>query len=419
MEQEQNWTLAKTLLALFIVLDLIIIGAWLLAFFQDYQNVATVVGGIWAALVGFLGFLGIRGGNISSLSELFDLRPIKYIGFSLTILILVSTPLFILWEFKVHEIEIGMGEIPASIQILNNIGQEVEKSEYPIKEFKKFHASLRQGRYEIVAAPKDSQFDKDSQVVNIHWLQLSKTNIVFDKFPARQAKPATLQINTQPADTHLTVTHIERGTEVYSADINSATAIKNLLPGDYLVNIQARSTGYSQYSRNISLAPEQTLSLSVNLEPLMGSLYVRPSEDNMVVFVNGERRGNSPLRITLKPKDDYIVELLKQSPSDQLGFYYKQKPVVVSANQETPIVPTDINPKRLGTVRLHPDPDNNNIYRISDRLGQKYTGPVPFGKTVPVFPGKVIVQKLRGTDNQPLAEESYDIALGQSREARL
>lgn len=102
-------------------------------------------------------------------------------------------------------------------------------------------------------------------------------------------KPASLSSVNQPAPVNppveyagLTVSANPPGTEILlngqpyeSRDENGNLVLNNLKPGSY--TIQARKAGYREQSRTIALEPKQHEPINLTLEPLPGSLSVKPS----------------------------------------------------------------------------------------------------------------------------------------------
>ena len=338
MKQEKKWTFGKTLLALFIVIDLIVIGIWLLIYFDKYQQIATIVGGIWAAVVALLGFFGIRGGKIVTLSALFDLRPIKYIGVTLTILILIGSPLFILWEFDSHPIEVIWGtkaeSMPALIRIVNNETGEQRSSHGNVPEFRTW---LKKGNYQIIVMPEDTKYREMVEQVTIKPFQL-KVHKVFINFPLTLG---TLIVIPHPDSIRLSVTHKATNSESFSSDIHGTETVP-LEPGEYI--IEAKAPNFNQYNKEITIAPGITLTIEIDLTRTTGTLFLNPQEANMEIFIKGKHYGKTPQHIPLTP-GNYDVVLMKPGEHESLAFHFEQKGVRVSANSVTPINPPNLQQK--------------------------------------------------------------------------
>jgi hypothetical protein len=407
MTQEQQWTHGKTLLALFIVIDLIVIGLWLFIYFDEYQKIATIVGGIWASVVAFLGFSGISGGKIRGLSELFGLRPVKYIGITLTILILVASPLFVLWEFDTHIIDVTTGAEPALIRIINNdTGEEERRSPPDVTEYR---TRIKKGNYQIKVTPGDARSKEITQQVNVELFQL-KIAVPIEQFTS---VGSVLVVNPNPESLLLDVTQKSTNAKIFSSNISGSQEIELPEPGEYTIVARTDAPHFDPYQTDVKVEAGQRTPVDITLTPTTGALYLNPSEPDMVVFVNGKKRGRTPLALSVKPGSNYDIVLMKEGQNEKLGFYFKKKGVEVKGGLQTRIEPTGLEQKALGVIVLAPDPDINHTYTISDPIRTKSLGSVRYGKEVHVFPGKVTVKK---TINGQATESSLYIELGQKRE---
>ena len=141
--------------------------------------------------------------------------------------------------------------------------------------------------------------------------------------PESLAYRASLTIKTQPGGAAVFLNDDRKG--------NSPLSINDLEKGKY--NVRLESNGYQPTEKHVILGQE-SLTLDIKLEPespaYRASLTIKTQPGGAAVFLNGDRKGNSPLTINDLEKGKYNVRL------ESNGYQPTEKHVTLG--QETQIL---------------------------------------------------------------------------------
>lgn len=145
---------------------------------------------------------------------------------------------------------------------------------------------------------RSSGYDSFSTTVNLtsgQTLQVS-ANLV------AQSRAATVMVNSTPQGAQVFVNGALAGT----TPINLS-----LLPGRY--DIELRLAGYQTFKASVNLTSGQTVQVNAPLVALVrgtGDLYVTSLPDRAEVYINGQRVGVTPLRLSL-PEGSYDLRVVR------------------------------------------------------------------------------------------------------------
>lgn len=124
---------------------------------------------------------------------------------------------------------------------------------------------------------------------------------------------------------------------------------KTLSPGRHLVQVGKR--GYTTFSKWVELGSGQVLTLPVTLEPQQaktGSLLVTADVTGLAVFIDGQRRGGTPLVVNGLSEGEHLVEI--RSPGE--GYQPFSQVVNVQANERTTVEANVRIAPDLGSLRV-------------------------------------------------------------------
>jgi hypothetical protein len=124
---------------------------------------------------------------------------------------------------------------------------------------------------------------------------------------------------------------------------------KTLNPGRHLVQVGKR--GFATFSKWVDLVGGQVMTMPVALQPeeaKTGSLLVTADVTGMPVFIDGQRRGGTPLVVDGLTEGEHVVEI--RSPGE--GYEPFSKVVAIKANERTTIEVTIRIAPDLGSLRV-------------------------------------------------------------------
>lgn len=124
---------------------------------------------------------------------------------------------------------------------------------------------------------------------------------------------------------------------------------KTLAPGRHLVQVGKR--GYVTFSKWVNLAAGQVMTLPVTLQlqaPKTGSLLITADVTGLPVFIDGQRRGGTPLIVDGLVEGEHSVEI--ESPGE--GYQPFSQMVVVKANERTTVEANIRLTPDLGSLRV-------------------------------------------------------------------
>ena len=124
---------------------------------------------------------------------------------------------------------------------------------------------------------------------------------------------------------------------------------KTLTPGRHL--LQVGKSGFATFSKWVQLVGGEVLTIPVLLQPQAaktGSLLITADVTGMPVFIDGQRRGGTPLVVDGLTEGEHVVEI--QSPGE--GYHPFSKVVLIKANERTTVEATIRVAPDLGSLRV-------------------------------------------------------------------
>ncbi len=124
---------------------------------------------------------------------------------------------------------------------------------------------------------------------------------------------------------------------------------KTLTPGRHLVQVGKR--GFTTYSKWVDLVAGQVLTIPVALQPAAaktGSLLITADVTGLAVYIDGQRRGGTPLVVDGLSEGEHVVEI--KSPGE--GYRAFSQVVTVKPDQRTTVDATIRLAPDLGSLRV-------------------------------------------------------------------
>jgi hypothetical protein len=124
---------------------------------------------------------------------------------------------------------------------------------------------------------------------------------------------------------------------------------KTLKPGRHLLQVGKR--GFATFSKWVDLVGGEVLTVPVALQSKAtktGSLLITADVTGMAVYIDGQRRGGTPLVIDGLSEGDHVVEI--RSPGE--GYRPFSETVTVTANQRATVEATIRVAPELGSLRV-------------------------------------------------------------------
>ncbi len=359
--KKQDWTIARSLFLLFLLLDITIIAVWLIFYHEYYDTVAKVVGGIWGAVIAVLTYLKVRRGRSISFPTFIGLLPVRFIIIVYSILIFLFTCTFILWEFPVHvvsiKVEVGDDGKPVQMQWINgDTLKDQTDGEWQI-------FGIQQNRtYYIVCEPKGYK----KQVVPFTptvWPFHTKRIGGFEK------QGGVLEIEYSPDKVSLTIMDSLNMKEFAKNNIHEESPwIIEIPEGNYM--IIAEKERHKTDTPLVSLTAFDTTKLIINLPPippLLGKLKIKTSPEGMKVYLGGVYTNKlTPCTLKLTPRD-YDYQLLLEKHSGE-RFGYKMEKSIAITNSQTIVIDTLLHRTELYELTIKPMQSNFIYYLHGEEI---------------------------------------------------
>ncbi|MBW2550558.1 MAG: PEGA domain-containing protein [Deltaproteobacteria bacterium] len=124
---------------------------------------------------------------------------------------------------------------------------------------------------------------------------------------------------------------------------------KTLTPGRHLLQVGKR--GFATFSKWVDLVGGEVTTIPVALQPQAvktGSLLITADVTGMPVFIDGQRRGGTPLVVDGLTEGEHVVEI--RSPGE--GYHPFSKVVLIKANERATVEATIRVAPDLGSLRV-------------------------------------------------------------------
>jgi len=161
--------------------------------------------------------------------------------------------------------------------------------------------SLQPGRYDIELRLGGYETFRTS--VNVNAGQTTPLNV---NLSSTAPQTGLLQVSSSPQGAQVTL----NGRAVGNTPLNLSVQ-----PGSY--NLEVRLGGYETYRTTVNVGAGQTVQVNANLvtERRTGDLVITSIPDNADVYVNGQRAGVTPLRVSLN-EGSYDIRIAKDGYSE-------------------------------------------------------------------------------------------------------
>jgi hypothetical protein len=306
----QAWTRGRSLLLVCLVLDITLVGAWLIFYAAHYATVSKIVAGIWAAVLAALGLFKVQAKE-TTLSDFLGLPPVKATGVTYTALILGALPFFVLWELPVHRVQIAAPPSADSIPLRLSVLRAADTVHLHVGALRPpgWRFFTRRGSYLLDVRPQ--RHEPQNRTLEVNWFSLSarveldafqRLAVTIDPPPESTivnrgphttnrppARTGTLVVRSTPPGLRVLVDGKDRGTTPVTVSVEAGQhtlelrrRIENTSFGYHLArNVEVRAAERTQVAD--TLAPVQLATLLVLLSdagPTGASFYLDSSDES-------------------------------------------------------------------------------------------------------------------------------------------
>ena len=197
----------------------------------------------------------------------------------------------------------------------------------------------------------------------------------------RAGDARTIEITLESESGVLRVETNPSGADVYvNGEYYDTTPCEITLPvGTYTVEI--KKEGYKTYKKDVKIKAKETTILEVTLTPVdqKATLDVTSNPSGAEVYINGEKKGKTPLTLYLPP-DEYTIKIKKE------GYTTFIKRITLSSGQYLSINAELV--KENGTLHVDSEPSEAYVYVDGQLVGR-----TPLEVALPVGEHTIVVKK--------------------------
>lgn len=375
MNDSKQWSSGRIILLILAFLNFIIIAAWLVVYYDQYEKISAVIKGLWAGIVAVLGFLGYKKVNKKeTLASIIGTPPINILIIITFVLNIMASAVIILWDFKIYTVSLKAPDLPIDAQV-QIVWEGVDTLTVTKKEGDEWPIKLKKGDYQVQVHAKG--FKPQFKTIDVGWpLQ---HEVSFESFKPRDGY---FKIRYEPTSVPLDLTILKGESTVVQKQVQDGENVTSLEPGSYQILLKAN--GYREAADQIKMTSQDTTHYFAQLKKvdISGFLEIKSRPAGMKIHLNNKFSGYStPHTFRLAP-DEYVIELKKER-SDNFGFYFYNS-VNVNAGQKTKI---DTALKAIELCKLTLFPTDNNVEYYLDSPQYKI-GYISGPRTFYVFPGE-------------------------------
>lgn len=384
-KNKSTWSFWPIFYLLLFALNIIIVGTWLVVYYEHYEKIATVIKGIWAVITAVIIFFGIRKAfTKASVSDLFSAAPFRALILCFTCFNLLASAMIILLNFEIYTVKISAPTLPNGINVRIAL-KDVDTLTVTTGQKNEWIFNTSRGRYDL-SLQAEGYKDHHEQI-SLDW-PLSKSVVIrefipFEGYVAVEYKPEFIHINLR----------IEKDkNSIRELLVTGGRIIIRLMPGDYTVH--ASATGYEKETREINITSTDTVQLPIYLDEIheTGILAIATTPPGLPVYVNQIKQPRvTPCRLALRPQQ-HTVEIKKRI--DEKYGYYATRQIDIKANRTTKI---DIRINAIELPQLTIVPLQKGYrYFLDDTTHM--IGTLDSPKTIRVFPGHHTLLKKIGAE---------------------
>ena len=366
---------------LLLVLDATVVLGWLYFYYDEYERISVVVGGLWGAVMVLLGAVGVRSGE-TTLSSFVGLPPVRLITVTYTVLLAGAVPFWAAFALPIHRATISLDQAPGdlrwSVRVL--VGPDsLNRSSVGGDSVRLFW--IRRGSYEVTAVADG--YDPVSGALDVPWLALGAHLAL----PPPRRRTGWVRLS---ANMDLTATILDAASGAAQRRTVPATGSTfELPPGEY--EIVGRAPPAAPDTAVVVVTPGDTVpgSLVLRTSPVLGTLQVRSTPPDLEILLDGRATGaRTPWSTRLGP-GRYEVVLRQVSPADErFGRYYRGTVQVAASATASVDADVPVGTLPVLTVILGPASTGATLYLDDEVLGE-----VSQSGVFPVYPGRYRVSK--------------------------
>ena len=373
----KGWSVGRSLLLLFISFDLAVVIVWLVVYYEYYEAVATVVGGVWGVVVTFLTYVKVKTRKTMTLPEFLGHLPVKMIIVAYTVIIVVFMSFYLLAQFPVHTVQVTAtlnGHVQSGVEIFwdgARKGKTNEDGQLKISTVKRGHHDLRAV---LEGFPEETIED----IFVGMGLKLHK-RVRFDR---SEILRGNVFVDSDPPGAHIAIDGERREglrTPVLIYDLSARVH-----------DVILSRTGYHSHEQPIRIRAGGTDSIFVRLlpqtlpAPPTGAVRIESDPSGAEIYLDGEKIKNkrTPILIPGLSLGSHYLELRKlHEERERYGYVADEREIEIHA-ADTSILNVDLRITELCELTIYSDPDRADIH-INDEEHPRGTAPL----TLRLFPG--------------------------------
>lgn len=143
---------------------------------------------------------------------------------------------------------------------------------------------------------------------------------------------------------------------------------QGLIPSG-VVTFEARKSGYYPDKKNQDIAIGDSITIDLNPQPIIGRLEIVSTPIDAVIYLNGEKKGTTPLALPNLMVGKYELRLEKE------GYFGKLNEITISENKTTEVdeklVSNQVNIVQPVTSESKKESENQETVRTIDKSAEK------------------------------------------------
>ncbi|MFQ5646963.1 MAG: PEGA domain-containing protein, partial [bacterium] len=225
---------------------------------------------------------------------------------------------------------------------------------------------------------KDNEFNKSLSAVFVGITPLFKPNVIIGRYTLEvslenyqtyrkkfnlaygQEKNFDIKLKGLPGKLKLTTTPRQARVFINGKIIGKTNFIKELNPGTYLLHI--KRAGYLESKMEVVVESQKTTELNLKLHKTdVGEIVVKTVPEGAKVYIDSQRKGNTPLTLKYYAEGEYRISLEKP------GYYTIDKMIRVEGG-ETTLLEEQME-RQVATLDVTTEPSGAKILLDNSPIG--------------------------------------------------
>ncbi len=194
------------------------------------------------------------------------------------------------------------------VNILESYKKDLSREPFPLipESPENFTDKLRRN-IEIVPSPTQPQWTTANAIFYV----VSEGIVIPPTGPGQAL--GRLEVESKPSGASIYIDGRFLGYTPYTGDVSV---------GRHTITLQL--AGYQPYETTVNITPNKITKISASLKPIpyyQGTLYITSSPSNAEVYINGERKGRTPIKIEKLKPGRYQITVIKAGYETFVQYY--------------------------------------------------------------------------------------------------